>query len=260
MTDPVRLVRNDAILEITLDRPKANSIDDATSRRLGETFCEFRDDPALRVAILTGGGERFFSAGWDLKAAAAGDAGLDYGVGGFAGLTELWDLDKPVIAAVNGYAAGGGFELALACDLIVAATQATFMVPECKLGIIPDAGGVLRLPKAMPRALAMEMMLTGEPLSAAELARWGVINRVVEREQLMDTARELATRMVRAAPLSLGAIKAVVAATSHLSVRDGYALMASGAIPGYERMRESEDALEGPRAFAEKREPVWQGR
>ncbi len=260
MTDPVRIDRNDAVLEITLDRPKANSIDDATSQRLGEVFCEFRDDPALRVAIITGAGERFFSAGWDLKAAASGAAGLDYGVGGFAGLTELWDLDKPVIAAVNGYAAGGGFELALACDLVVAVEEANFMLPECRLGIIPDAGGVLRLPKAMPRALAMEMLLTGEPMPAAELARWGVINRVVARADLMPAARELAARMVRAAPLSLAAVKAVVAATSHLSVRDGYALMASGGIPAYERMRTSEDALEGPRAFAEKRDPVWRGR
>ena len=260
MSEAVKLVRNEAILEITLDRPKANAIDDATSQRLGEAFCEFRDDPALRVAIVTGGGDRFFSAGWDLKAAAAGKAGSDYGAGGFAGLTELWTLDKPVIAAINGIAAGGGFELALACDLVVAAEGVQVMLPECKLGIIPDAGGVIRLPRALPIALAMEMMLTGEPKTVDELAPYGLFNRIVPRAQLMDTARELALRMVQAAPLSLAAIKAVVARTRHLSVQDAYREMASGGIPAYERQRASEDALEGPRALAEKRPPTWRGR
>src|SRR5690554_3742694 len=143
MTDAVRTERRGAVLEITLDRPKANAIDAATSRRLGETFVALRDDPALRVAIVTAAGDRFFSAGWDLKAAAAGDP-QDYGVGSFAGLTELFDLRKPVIAAVNGLAVGGGFELALACDLIVAAETAEFFLPEVTIGLIPDAGGVLR--------------------------------------------------------------------------------------------------------------------
>ncbi len=132
----IRTAASDGVLELTIDRPKANAIDAATSRELGETFAAFRDDPALRVAVVTGAGERFFSAGWDLKAAVAGDE-QDWGVGGFAGLTELFDLDKPVIAAVNGYAAGGGFELALACDLIVAAESATFFFRRSTWGSWP---------------------------------------------------------------------------------------------------------------------------
>ena len=142
----LRTERAARVLEITIDRPKANAVDSATSREMGQVFASFRDDPELLVAIITGAGERFFSAGWDMKAAVAGDT-EDWGPGGFAGLTEMFDLDKPVIAAVNGYAAGGGFELALACDLIVASTTATFFVPEVHLGFVADAGGVLRLPK-----------------------------------------------------------------------------------------------------------------
>ena len=128
----IRSEARDGILELTIDRPPANAIDSATSRELGEVFVAFRDDSSLRVAIVTGAGDRFFSAGWDLKAAAAGDP-EEYGVGGFAGLTERFDLDKPVIAAVNGWAAGGGFELALACDLIVATRTSRFVLPEVNL-------------------------------------------------------------------------------------------------------------------------------
>lgn len=136
----VEVERNGAILELTIDRPKANAIDSATSRELGEQFVAFGEDPDLRVAIITGAGERFFSAGWDLKAAAAGDP-EDFGHGGFAGLTELFDLDKPVIAAVNGFAAGGGFELALACDLVVAIEAARFSLPEVNRGSSPMRAG-----------------------------------------------------------------------------------------------------------------------
>jgi crotonobetainyl-CoA hydratase len=156
----VHIDKRGAVLEVTLDRPKANAIDSAASRALGEAFVTLRDDPALHVAIVTGVGDKFFSAGWDLKAVAAGDS-TDYGAGGFAGLTELFDLAKPVISAVNGLAVGGGFELALAADLIVAADHAEFFLPEVTLGIIPDAGGVLRLPRRLSRALATEMLMTG---------------------------------------------------------------------------------------------------
>ena len=138
------------VLVITLDRPKANAIDATTSHVLGDAFISFRDDNNLRVAIVIGAGERFFCGGWDLKAASEGEAvDADFGPGGFAGLTELWNLDKPVIAAVNGLAVGGGFELALAADLIIAANTAEFFVPEATLGIIPDSGGVLRLPRSL---------------------------------------------------------------------------------------------------------------
>ena len=161
--DGIRVERRGATMELTIDRPKANAIDSATSKAMGEAFVELRDDPELRVAIVTGAGERFFSAGWDLKAYAAGDPD-DFGSGGLGGLTELFDLDKPVIAAVNGYAAGGGFELVLACDIVVAVPGARFSLPEVKLGFIPDSGGIFRLPRRMPHPLAMEMLLTGEPI------------------------------------------------------------------------------------------------
>jgi crotonobetainyl-CoA hydratase len=255
----IRVERRDSTLEVTIDRPKANAIDSATSRELGDAFIGFRDDPELLVAIVTGAGERFFSAGWDLKAAAAGDP-EDFGSGGFAGLTELFDLEKPVIAAVNGYAAGGGFELALACDLALASATAEFSLPEVNRGFVPDAGGVLRLPKRVPRPLAMELLLTGRALGAEEAARWGLVNRVVDAERLMPEARGLADLIASGAPLAIRAVKAIVAATEELPVEQGYESMRTGRIPAYDRVLSSEDAEEGPRAFAEKRDAVWRGR
>jgi crotonobetainyl-CoA hydratase len=162
----VRTEVRGGVLEVVLDRPKANAIDRATGIELHEAFVRLRDDDDLRVAILTGAGERFFSAGWDLKAAAAGeeDTSTDFGPGGFAGLTEMFELDKPVVAAVNGLAAGGGFELVLACDLIVAADHAELFLPELSLGIVPDAGGAQRLPRRLPWFLAMELLLTSRRL------------------------------------------------------------------------------------------------
>ncbi|MCP4420689.1 MAG: crotonobetainyl-CoA hydratase, partial [Chloroflexi bacterium] len=238
----------------------ANAIDAATSRLMGELFCEFRDDPSLRVAILTGGGERFFSAGWDLKAAAEGEAiEGDYGVGGFAGLTELHDLNKPVIAAVNGMAVGGGFELALSCDLIVAADHAQFFLPEIFVGVLADAAS-FRLPKRLPRQIGMEMLLTGRHMGAEEARQWGLVNAVVSPDQLLDKARAYAEIIIQAAPLAITAVKEVTRATENLDIEACYALMRSGTLPTYEKMLTSEDAQEGPRAFAETREPVWQGK
>ena len=255
----IRTERDGAVVVITIDRSKANAIDAATSRELGDAFVGFRDDPALRVAIVTGAGDRFFSAGWDLKAAAAGEE-EDFGAGGFAGLSELFDLEKPVIAAVNGLAAGGGFELALACDLIVAVREAELFLPEVNLGFVPDAGGVLRLPRRLPRAIAMEMLLTGRRMTAEEAARWGLVNRVVDTGGALDAARELADRIVEAAPLAVRAVKAVVAATECLPAEEAYARLRDGSVEAYGRMLRSEDADEGPRAFAEGRPPVWKGR
>jgi crotonobetainyl-CoA hydratase len=260
MPEPIRIERHAAVWEIVLDRPKANAIDPATSRALGQAFVAFRDEPVARVAILTGGGDKFFSAGWDLKDAAASGSEGDHGPGGFAGLTELFDLHKPVIAAVNGLAVGGGFELALACDLIVAAEGAEFFLPEATIGVIPNAGGILRLPRRLPHAIAMEMMLTGKRLLAGDALRFGLINQIAAPGDLMAQSRALAGRIIAAAPLSTLAIKAVVAATQGLSIHDGYRAMRSGGIEAYERMKNSDDYFEGARAFAEKRRPAWSGR
>ncbi|TKB49244.1 crotonobetainyl-CoA hydratase [Ferrimonas sediminicola] len=261
MSESLHVTRNGHVLEIVLDRPKANAIDAKTSYAMGEVFMMFRDDPELRVAIITGAGERFFSAGWDLKAAAEGEApDADFGPGGFAGLTELFDLDKPVIAAVNGYAFGGGFELALAADMIVCADNASFALPEAKLGIVPDSGGMLRLPKVMPQAIVNEMMMTGRRMDAEEALRWGVVNRVVPVEQLMESARELAAQIALSAPLAVAALKEVCRTTAEMTVEEGYRFTRSGALKHYPAVLHSEDALEGPAAFAEKRDPVWKGK
>jgi len=265
MNEPLKITYNGQILEVTLDRPKANAIDNATSRAMGELFSEFRDDPDLRVAILTGAGDRFFSAGWDLNAAAEGDGVLrtelegEYGVGGFGGITELHDLHKPVIAAVNGMAVGGGFELALACDLIIAADHAEFFLPEIFVGLIADAAA-LRLPKRLPYHIAQEMLLTGRRMGAEEAARWGLVNAVVPRAEVMGKAREFAATLLQAAPLSIAAVKEITRATAALSTPEGYDLLRSGKLENYTQMLHSEDAKEGPHAFSEKRDPVWKGR
>lgn len=256
----VRTEARDGVLEITIDRPKANAIDSSTSIELGKTFASFRDDPDLRVAIITGAGEKFFSAGWDMKAAAEGDP-EEWGEGGFAGLTELWDLDKPVIAAINGIAVGGGFELALACDLMVCVPKARMWLSEVNLGFVADAGGVLRLPQRLPRAIAMEMLLTAREMGAEEALRWGLVNRVAERDALMDTARGLAADIVAAAPMAIRATKQIVTAAEHLTAEQGFTVLRDGvAIPLYQEMLDSRDAHEGPAAFAEGRDPEWKGR
>jgi crotonobetainyl-CoA hydratase len=214
----------------------------------------------LRVAIITGAGEKFFSAGWDLNTAAGGEAiESDYGMGGFAGITELHDLNKPVIAAVNGMAVGGGFELALSCDLIVAAENAQFFLPEIFVGVLADAAS-FRLPKRLPYHIAMEMLLTGRRMDAQEALRWGLVNAVVPQAQLMEKAREFAHTIIKAAPLSIAAVKEVTRATQSLSIQESYALLQSGRLRTYQTLLESEDAKEGPKAFIEKREPIWKGK
>jgi len=252
--------REGKALIVTLDRPKANAIDVATSMELYAAFRELDEDPALRVGIVTGTG-RFFSAGWDLNAANEGEA-VDavHSPGGFAGLTEYFSLTKPVIAAVNGLAVGGGFELALAADLIVASETAQFWLPEAQLGILPDSGGLLRLPKCLPERLATEMIFTGRRLSAAEALHYGLASRVAAPEALIDTALELAQAIAASAPLAIQAAKDVISSTVGLDLEAGYALMRSGTIASYTRAIHSEDADEGPKAFAQGRAPVWKGR
>ena len=261
MTTPIKSHLADGILTVTIDRPKANAIDAATSKAMSDVFIAFRDDPAQRVAILTGAGEKFFCAGWDLKAAAEGESPeADYGQGGFGGFTELWDLKKPVICAMNGHAIGGGFELVMAADIIVAAEGAEAWLPEIRLGILPDAGGVLRLPRRIPYAIAMEWMMTGRRIGAAEAHQRGLYNHVVPAGQVLAKAQEIAREILQAAPLSLMGLKEILNGVEDLSLQEATKKMRSGAFKTYHQALRSEDAKEGPRAFAEKRPPVWKGR
>ncbi len=246
---------NDGVAVLTIDRPKANAIDAATSFAMGEAFLSFESDPAVRVAIVTGAGERFFSAGWDLSADEEFDS--DYGAGGFGGFVDLPDRTVPVIAAVNGMAVGGGFEIAMAADLIVAADHARFWLPEAGLGILPDAGSV-RLPKLLPAQLAREVLYAGRRLEAAELERSGLVNRVVPGAELLDAARELAARIVTNAPLSVAAIMDIERRTAQLDPIASMALIKT--LPSYRAAIDSDDAAEGTLAFGEKRPPVWRGR
>lgn len=263
MSQLVRTERNGALLEITIDRPKANAFDGPTSKALGEALVAYQEDAGLRCAIVTGAGEKFFSAGWDLKMVAElglDEAKVDYGPGGFAGITELWTLRKPVIAALNGMTIGGGWEVALACDIVIAADHVRFWMPEVQRGITADGGGVIRLPRLLPYYLAMEILLTSRWVEVAEMHKHGMVNAVVPQARLMDVAREFAAPILKAAPLAVQATKAVWQQTSHLAVPDAFAKVRRREIPEHVHMMASDDYLEGPRAFAENRDPVYRGR
>jgi crotonobetainyl-CoA hydratase len=268
MYTEVRVENHEPILEIIIDRAPANAINPGVSKAVFEALSQLQQDDALRVGIITGAGERFFSAGWDLKEIAACDnneeavASAFEGPGGFGGITEFWGLKKPVIAAVNGMAAGGGFEISLACDLIVAAEHAEFFLPDLQRGFLPDVGAVQILPRRVPYNVAMDLLYTGRRMSAAEARQWGLVNRVCAGAELMACARALALDIARSAPLALQALKEVVPAIYNLPMPQAFAATRPGnaELPIYQRMLESEDFMEGPRAFAEKREPVWKGR
>lgn len=260
MSDVVKTRREGGVLEVTLDRPKANAIDLATSREMGETFKAFRDDPALRVAIVRTAGDKFFCAGWDLKAAASGDAvDGDYGVGGFGGLQELRDMNKPVIAAVDGMAVGGGFELALSCDLIYASDHSSFALPEIRAGTLADAATV-KLPKRMPYHVAMDLLLTGRWMDAQEAHRWGLVNEVLPAGRLMERVWEIARLLESGPPLVFAAIKEVARAAEAMGFQDAMNWITKRKFRSVDELYDSEDNLEGFRAFAEKRDPVWKGR
>lgn len=253
MSEVVTTKRVGGILEVTLDRPKANAIDLPTSRMMGEAFKEFRDNPDLRVAIIS-------TSGWDLKAAADGDpVDADYGVGGFAGLQELRDLNKPVIAAVNGMAVGGGFELALSADLIYASDHSSFALPEIKAGTLADAA-TLKLPKRIPYHVAMEMLYTGRWMDVQEAHRWGLVNEVLPAAKLMDRVWEIAEQLETGPPLVFASIKEVARETEGLKFQDALNRITKRQFATVDVLYGSEDGLEGLKAFAEKREPVWKGK
>ena len=261
LTDgPIRTRTEGAILEVTLDRPKANAIDLATSRIMGRIFKEFRDDGPLRVAILRAEGDKFFCPGWDLKAAAAGDAvDGDYGVGGFGGLQELPHLNKPVICAVNGICCGGGLELALSCDLVLASSTATFALPEIRSGTVADAASV-KLPKRIPYHVAMDLLLTGRWFDADEALRWGLLREITAPEALRPKAWDLARLLAAGPPLVYAAIKEIVREAEDMRFQDAMNRITKRQFATVDRLYGSDDNKEGARAFAEKRDPVWKGR
>ncbi len=249
------------VMVITINRPDArNAINAAVSIGVGDALDEAQNDPDVRAVVLTGAGDKSFCAGADLKAIARRESIYhpDHSEWGFAGYVQHF-IDKPTIAAVNGIALGGGTELALASDLVVADERATFGLPEVKRGLVAAAGGVFRIMDHLPRKVAVELLLTGEPLTARDALAWGLINQIVTQGSVLDAALALASRVTVNAPLSVQASKRIA-----YGVDDG---VITGDEPGWDRtVREmrtlirSEDAREGPLAFAEKREPVWKAR
>jgi len=258
MPEFCQVERDGRILTVTIDRPEVmNALHPPANVELGEVFDEFCSDDELWVAIITGAGDRAFSAGNDLKYQAAGGGKLGVAPMGFAGLTARYDNVKPVIAAVNGVAMGGGFEIALACDLIIASEQAVFALPEPRVGLAALAGGMQRLPQQIPLKQAMGMLLTGRRVSASEGRELGFVNEVVPHAELMPAARRWAEEIAACAPLSVRATKQVAMASL-----DGGSV-AENVSRRYDQlaaMFKSEDFIEGPRAFAQKRPPVWKGR
>jgi crotonobetainyl-CoA hydratase len=258
MSDGIKTATDGAILEVTLDRPKANAINLSASRRLNEVFSAFRDDPKLRIAIITGAGERFFCAGWDLKGAAAGEeSDADWGAGGFGGLNYPRNLDKPIIAAVNGIACGGGFELVLGTDIIVMEEQARFALPEINVAVLADAG-TIKLRRRIPYHVAVEFLMTGRWMDATEAKHWGLANHVVAKGQSLVRAREIAQQLAAGPPLLFPAIKQLLRHTEMIPEHQAFELHDS--LHAVQQVVRSEDLKEGARAFTEKRPPVWKGK
>jgi crotonobetainyl-CoA hydratase len=258
MSDGIKTATDGPILEVIIDRPKANAINLAASRRLNEVFSAFRDDPALRIAIVTGAGERFFCAGWDLKGAAAGEeSDADWGSGGFGGLNHPRNLDKPVIAAVNGIACGGGFEIVLGTDIIIMEEHARFALPEINVGVLADAG-TIKLRRRIPYHVAVEFLMTGRWMDANEAKHWGLTNHVVAKGQGLIKAREIARQLASGPPLLFPAIKQLLRHTEMVTEHQAFELHDS--LHAVQQVIRSEDLKEGARAFTERRPPVWRGK
>src|ERR1700676_4116479 len=258
MSDGIKTLTDGTILEVIIDRPKANAINLSASRRLNEVFTAFRDDPKLRIAIVTAAGDRFFCAGWDLKGAAGGEeSDEDWGTGGFGGLNYPRNLDKPIISAVKCIACGGGFEIVLGTDIIVMEEHARFALPEINVGVLPDAG-TIKLRRRMPYHVAVGFLMTGRWMDAVEAKHWGLANHVVAKDQGLSKAREIAQHLAAGPPLLFPAIKQLLRHSEMIPEHQAFELHDS--LHAVQQVIRSEDLKEGARAFSEKRSPVWKGK
>ncbi len=258
MNDPIKVKKDGPILEVTIDRPKANAIDSKTSIILGDIFLNFRDDPNLRVAIITGAGEKFFSAGWDLKAVNEGEqADADYGVGGFGGLQELPEMNKPIIAAVNGIACGGGLEIMISTDIIIASEDSTFALPEINVGVVADAA-TIKLRRRIPYHVAVEFLMTGRWMDAKEAKHWGLINEIVPKKDLLNRAREIANKIASGPNLIYASIKEAMRKTENVDEQQAFDILRS--LESVKKVYKSEDLSEGASSFVKKEKPKWKGK
>jgi enoyl-CoA hydratase/carnithine racemase len=257
MADEVLRERRGNVEILTINRPEArNAINGAVSLAMSSVMDELLGDSECWVVVITGSGDKAFSAGMDLKAFSSGEGGDIIGAsGGFAGLTRR-EFPKPIIAAVNGSALAGGFEIMLSCDLVIAAEHATFGIPEAKRGLIAGAGGLIRMPKRLPMAIALEMAMTGDPIDADRALALGLVNKVVPAGELMNEAIALAERIAANAPLAVRYSKGVMKRAAEVPEAEGWKINAEAVGIVFS----SADAMEGPVAFAEKRAPNWQGK